>query len=83
MITTRIPMAIIYLVDDKDELPISAHALTNLSAHLNSAINPIFYGIFNPKIREGYRNVLRILSCNRFFNEQPSDSSQSNKNPKS
>ena len=75
-------MAIIYIADKEDVLPIPAHTLTNLSGHLNSAINPIFYGIFNPKIREGYRNLFRILSCNRFFDEQSTDSSYSNKIPR-
>ena len=53
----------------EDQLPMSAHAFTNLPAHLNSAINPIFYGIFNPKIRQGYRNLFRVITCNRFFAE--------------
>ena len=56
-------MASIYIADLEDKLPISAHTFTNLSGHLNSAINPIFYGIFNPRIREGYLNLLRIITC--------------------
>lgn len=57
-----------------DQLPMSAHAFTNLPAHLNSAINPIFYGIFNPKIRQGYRNLFRVITCNRFFADSFTDS---------
>jgi hypothetical protein len=60
-------VSIILILDKDDRLPISAHTFTNLPAHLNSAINPIFYGIFNPKIREGYKNLLNIISCNRLF----------------
>jgi hypothetical protein len=47
------------MVGREDQLPMSAHAFTNLPAHLNSAINPIFYGIFNTQIRNGYKNLLR------------------------
>ena len=51
-------------------LPIAAHTFTNLPAHINSAINPIFYGLFNTKIRQGYRNLFRLISCNRLFPER-------------
>jgi hypothetical protein len=64
---TRIPVGVIFMVDIDDQLPMSAHAFTNLAAHLNSAINPIFYYVFNPKIREGYRAFFNILTCKRFF----------------
>ena len=56
-------------MDREDKLPMSAHVFTNLPAHINSAINPIFYGIFNPKIRQGYRNLLRLITCNRIYAE--------------
>jgi hypothetical protein len=55
-------VGIILLVDLEDYLPITAHAFTNLPAHLNSAINPIFYAIFNPKIREGYMMFLYAIT---------------------
>ena len=63
-------MAIIFIVDLEDKLPLPAHTFTNLAAHLNSAINPIFYGIFNPKIQEGYRYLFRLITCRRYFNGQ-------------
>ena len=44
-----------------------AHAFTNLSAHLNSALNPIFYYIYNHKIRDGYFLVLNIITFRRYF----------------
>ena len=44
-----------------------AHAYTSLPAHLNSAINPLFYYVFNPKIREGYFIFLNVITCHRFF----------------
>jgi hypothetical protein len=75
-------MSIIYLVDMDNHLPMSAHAFTNLPAHLNSAINPIFYGIYNPKIRNGYKNIIRLISCNRFFRDCSTDDSRTNKSSK-
>lgn len=66
-------MSIIFIIGKDDQLPIPAHTFTNLPAHLNSAINPIFYGVFNPKIREGYRNLFRIITCNKYFNRRVSD----------
>ena len=63
-ILKRIPIAIIFIIDFENKLPMSAHAFTNLPAHLNSALNPIFYGIFNPIMREGYRNFINKISCN-------------------
>lgn len=68
-------MAIILIVGKEDQLPMSAHAFTNLPAHLNSAINPILYGIYNPKIRQGYRNLFRLITCNRVFAEKNQQSS--------
>jgi hypothetical protein len=53
----------------EDKLPMTAHAYTNLPAHLNSAINPIFYYIFNPKIREGYAIFLNLITCHKFFKQ--------------
>lgn len=60
----------------KDEqLPIPAHVFTNLPAHLNSAVNPIFYGIYNPKMRQGYKNLCRLITCNRYFASSSVDES--------
>lgn len=63
----RIPVSIILILDKEDRLPISAHTFTNLPAHLNSAINPIFYGIFKSKIRQGYKYLFNTISGNRLF----------------
>ena len=32
-----------------------------LIAHLNSALNPLLYGIFNPLFQKGYKNVLFFI----------------------
>ncbi len=66
----RIPIGIIFIVDVEDVLPMSAHAFTNLPAHLNSAINPIFYWIFNPKIRNGYAAFLNLICFRKIFNSK-------------
>jgi hypothetical protein len=68
-------------MDREDQLPMSAHVFTNLPAHINSAINPIFYGIFNPKIRQGYRNLLRLITCNRIYAENNQQQTSTLKQP--
>ena len=40
-------------------MAMEVHLLTNLSAHLNSALNPLFYLIFNPKMKNGYKNLFK------------------------
>ena len=44
--------------------PTAIEMYTVLLAHLNSAFNPIFYGIFNPNFTKGYQNVFRWFSHN-------------------
>ena len=56
-------MSIILIADLDDYLPMSAHVFTNLPAHLNSALNPVFYGIFNMKMRNGYKTFLGLMFC--------------------
>jgi hypothetical protein len=41
--------------------PLAAELYTVVLAHLNSALNPIFYGVSNPAFRNGYKNFLRIV----------------------
>lgn len=82
----RIPTTIVFIVGKEDQLPVSAHVLTNIPAHFNSAINPIFYGIFNPKMRQGYKNLFRLITCNRYyanFNQKSSNFRQSKVPPHS
>ena len=59
----RIPISVAFLAGFDDKLPIAAHVFTNLPAHLNSALNPIFYAVFNPKMKQGYARFLRLLIC--------------------
>ncbi len=37
--------------------PAASEVYTMLIAHLNSAFNPVLYGIYNPLFRKGYKNV--------------------------
>lgn len=53
-----------------DSFPIWAHVFSNLAAHLNAAINPIVYVIFNSKIRNGYCNLIRLMTFNRLFKKK-------------
>lgn len=78
-------MSIVLIVGKEDQLPMEVHTFTNLPAHMNSAINPIFYGVFNPKIREGYRNLLRVFTLKRFFHSKinPTNTTSVNKKHKS
>lgn len=67
----RLPMSIVMIVGIEDQLPIWIHTFSNLTAHFNSTLNPIVYLIFNPKIRQAYCNVIRLVTCNRFLNNYP------------
>ena len=53
-----------------DSFPIWAHVFSNLAAHLNAAINPIVYVIFNSKIQDGYCNLIRLMTFNRLFKKK-------------
>lgn len=41
--------------------PVAGELYTILIAHLNSALNPIFYGYTNPAFRNGYKNFIRTI----------------------
>lgn len=56
-----VPYGIVVMTDWAGTHPIAAELYTVVLAHLNSALNPIFYGISNPAFRNGYKNFLRIL----------------------
>ena len=47
--------------DFGDKLPASAHIFSMTFAHLNSALNPVFYGIFNPAFRKGYKQFFNKI----------------------
>lgn len=62
-----IPVSIILMVGADDSLPMSAHAFTNLPAHLNSVVNPLSYAIFNSKMREGYKIFLNKMFLDKIY----------------
>ena len=49
------------MTDFNDRLPRTAHMYTMTIAHLNSALNPILYGIFNPAFQRGYRSFFKLI----------------------
>ena len=58
-----LPYGIIVMTDYSDRLPRTAVMFTMTFAHLNSSLNPILYGIYNPAFRAGYMVLFRKLSC--------------------
>ena len=56
-----VPYGFIVMTDFEDKLPRSAIMFTMTIAHLNSALNPILYWIFNTNFRRGYINLFRKI----------------------
>lgn len=56
-----LPYGAVVMFDFADKLPRTAHMYTMLVAHLNSALNPMLYAMFNPAYQRGYKNLLHIL----------------------
>ena len=46
------------MIDFDNHLPRAAIMYSMMLAHLNSALNPILYAVFNPAYRRGYKNLL-------------------------
>ena len=57
------PAAIIYIIDTDDNMPTQLHMYLFVLAHLNSALNPILYAAFNPKIKQSYKHFVNFISC--------------------
>ena len=57
------------LADTDDLLPTEMHMYLYVLAHLNSAMNPIFYAAFNPKIKESYKHFLNYASLGLLYPE--------------
>ena len=47
--------------DFRDQLPRTAHMFSMMIAHLNSALNPILYGLFNPAFQRGYMRFMKMM----------------------
>nr|QVK45863.1 G protein-coupled receptor [Proales similis] len=62
-----LPLSVIYLVGFEDYLPAWLHAYSNLLAHVNSALNPILYALYNPTLRDAYKIIFRKLTCSCLF----------------
>ena len=48
----------------------SEHIYSTLAAHINAALNPIFYGIYNPKIRDGYKKIVNKMAMRNIFRNE-------------
>ena len=55
------------LADTDDVLPKEMHMYLYVLAHLNSAMNPIFYAVFNPKIKQSYKCFLNYVSLGLLY----------------
>ena len=58
------------LIDTDDVLPTEVHMYLFVLAHLNSALNPIFYAVFNPKIKQSYKHFLHFASFGLFYSSR-------------
>ena len=76
----RIPMGIIFIagIGTGNAMPMEAHLFANLAAHLNSALNPLFYFVFNPKMRKGYIELFRLCTGRVFEMDTPFNSEELN-----
>lgn len=55
------PYGLVVMTDYQDRYHRTVHMYTMSIAHLNSALNPILYAVFNPAFQKGYKNFFRIL----------------------
>lgn len=62
-----LPYGLIVIFDFEDKLPRSAVMFSMTFAHLNSALNPILYAIFNSSFRSGYVILFNKICCTKIF----------------
>lgn len=65
-----LPYGIIVMSDYRDKLPRTAHMFSMTVAHLNSALNPVLYGVFNPAFRRGYKLMFDLIFLGRLHNRR-------------
>ena len=49
------------MIDHDNFLPRTAIMYSMQLAHLNSAFNPILYGVFNPAYKKGYKMFINTI----------------------
>ena len=72
-----LPYALVIMIDFEDNLPREYYVVTMLLAVLNSTLNPIFYGLTNPKFKHGYRNVVSLILYRKVATPNPRSSGNS------
>jgi hypothetical protein len=60
-----LPYGVVVISDYHDKFPKAVHMFTMLLAHLNSALNPVLYGCYNPAFRRGYKKVCYMFICQK------------------
>ncbi len=57
----RVPYGAVITFGFTDKLPRALHVAVTLMAHLNSALNPLFYILFNPSFSKSFFNRTRRI----------------------
>ena len=52
-----VPYGLVVATGFEDKYPIAIHATVTFLAHVNSTMNPVFYMIFNPAFRMGFKKL--------------------------
>lgn len=60
---SALPFASLLILDYDDKFPSSLYLYFWLLFRLNSALNPIFYGLTNSLFKKGYQNIFNTLLC--------------------
>lgn len=63
------PYGIIVLADHENKLPRTVHMYSIMLVHMNSAFNPIIYGMVNPAFKRGY--ILFLNNLTYSFRRRP------------
>ena len=53
--------ALVVVSDWNNDFPIAIEVYTIMVAHFNSVLNPLIYGVFDPLILKGYKNVFNLI----------------------
>ncbi|XP_022083637.1 melatonin receptor type 1A-like [Acanthaster planci] len=76
------PYTIIVLSDLRNTYPDELYVAAIIFAHANSSMNSIVYGIMNRSFRQGYKNLIRVLTrgclCNTEHHGSGTDNQTSN-----
>ena len=77
IVRSRIPAGILLIIDTDDVMPTELHMFVFVLAHFNSALNPVFYATFNPRIKQSYKHFLHLVSFGLCYSKKASQLSAS------